>query len=77
MAKLVAYIDFYSPLWETELPKVKNEDLKEWLLNNCKCDEPEECDKDEVYDGILYEGADYRITFGDWGIIEEIKLIIF
>lgn len=80
MAKLVAMIDFYSPLWESqEMDAVfKNgtdEEKKDYLLAHGKLEEPEEVDEDEIFDEEIGRGKDFVIYYDDWGMLESVKLI--
>ena len=80
MAKIVARFDFYEHKWgSVEADEVfehgTDEKKREWLLENYKCENPDECELDEVFDDIIGEGDGFMITYGDYGMIEEIKLI--
>ena len=74
MAQLIAYIDFYDPRWDS-LQAVRKEDLRGWMLNNCKLEHPEECESDEVHDITVDQGEGYILYYSDWGLIEELRLI--
>lgn len=56
--------------------KGSDDDKYLWMLAHCKC-ESEEIDIDEIYDEILAEGDNFRITYLDSGLLEEIKVIEF
>ena len=83
MAKITAQFDFFSPLWESEesVEVFKNgtdEEKKDWMLANCKCDEPQEIDKDDIYsDEVLADNEKYTIVYYDYGFIEGVRLIEF
>lgn len=82
MAKFVAQLDFYSPLWESEemhhvFEFGKDDEKKEYLLKNGRLQEPEMVEPDEIHDQEIGKGENYIIYYDDWGMLESIKLIMF
>ena len=80
MAKLVAMIDFYSPLWDSqEMKKVfefgTDEDKRDFLLNHGKLESPEDVDEDEIHDEEIVRGGEFVIYYDDWGMLESVKLV--
>jgi len=80
MAKVIARIDNYDPRWGSDYMTGLFDDgteieKKDWLLDNCKCAEPVSVEEDEIFDDLIGEGDGWMITYGDYGMIEEIKLI--
>lgn len=80
MAKLTARIDYTNSLWESKgmvdvFRNGTDEEKREWLLANCKMEEPEEIDKDEIFDEELAKGSHFSIIYYDYGMYEDVKLI--
>ena len=80
MAKLTARIDFYNNLWESKqmvdvFQNGTDEQKRDWMLANCKLEEPEDCDLDEIFDEEIAKGSNYAIFYDDWGMCESVYLI--
>ena len=80
MAKLVAMIDFLSPLWDSQemndvFDNGTDEEKRDYLLKNGKFDEPEEVDPNEIHDEEIANGDDFVIYYDDWGMLESVKLV--
>lgn len=80
MAKLVAMIDFYSPLWESqEMTDVfdngTDEEKRDYLLKHGKLESPEDVDEDEIHDEEIGRGGEFVIYYDDWGMLGSVKLV--
>ena len=80
MAKLTAKIDFHDSLWESDEMKDvftngTDEQKRDFLLANGKLEEPEEIDKDEIFDELIGSGSNFEIYYDDWGMCESVYLI--
>ena len=82
MARITARIDFYDSLWESkEMVDVfksgTDEEKKDWMLANCKCENVEEFNIGELYcyDEKLADSEKFFIYYADLGMIEEVVLV--
>jgi hypothetical protein len=80
MAKIVANMDNYNPLWESEelkdlLENGKNEKAVEWLKEHCSCEESDADNVELFSDGAVFEHEGYKLLYSDLGYIERIDLI--
>ena len=80
MATIIAHMDNYNPLWESE---ELNELLKngrymqavEWLKEYCSCEEEDAEDVELLCDGANFDIEGYKLLYSDYGFIERIDLI--
>lgn len=78
MVTLIAHIDFFNPLWESQdfakvFTKGTTKDMVTWLQENCTCDPVQE-DFSKNLDDIITLDPEHIITYRDTGMIEEVKL---
>ena len=80
MATIIAKMDNYNDLWESEELKDMLEDgnyekAVDWLKEHCRCEEEDADDVELLCDGAVFEHDSYRLLYSDYGFEEMIHLI--